>query len=108
MTPLRTSAANCPNHTGLTAQIREVLAQAPEPMSPYQIALATGAKADRVRGAISQMVNRTGSIVSIKTPRGIVYALYVRQVKAKAQPGSGQVAGRIVYPQFVYGASRLG
>ena len=104
----RTAAARCPNHTGATQAIREALERSPEPLSSYKLHLATGIKPEKIRGALSQMVNRTGSVVPIKGPRGTVYTLYVpRKPRPPADGGSGQVAGRIEYPGYVYGASRI-
>lgn len=100
--------AGHPAHTGVTQAIRDALARSPEPLSVYKIHLATGIKPEKIRSAIGQMVTRTGSIVCIKGdgPRSVTYALYERRPKPARE--SGNVAGRIVYPGYVYGASRLG
>lgn len=106
----RTAAANCPNHTGVTQAIRDALAQAGEPLSVYKIHLATGIAPEKIRGMLSQMVNRTGGVMSLPGPRGTVaYTLYSTARSASPKDGgSGKIAGRIEYPGYVYGASRLG
>lgn len=101
------SRAACPAHTGVTQQIREALARAPGPLSVYKIHLATGIKPDKVRSMISQMVNRTGSVVSLKGPKGIVYTLYERRPdKHRAPSTSGRRAAPITIGRgFRWGAS---
>lgn len=97
--------AACPAHTGVTQQIRDALARAPGPLSVYKIHLATGIKPDKIRSALGQLVNRTGSVVSLPGPKSAVYALYEKRPKKK--PETGKVAGRITYPQYRYGSTRL-
>lgn len=93
------------HNNGMAQSIRDVLKTSPEPMSCYQIALALGAKQEKVKHALSQMIVVSGGVVATKGVRGVVYGLYKTPEREKTK---GNVAGKIIYPGYVYGASRLG
>jgi hypothetical protein len=92
----------CPTHDGSSQAIRDALVRAGEPLSVYKLHLATGIEVEKIKSAVSQMVGRTGSIVSMPGPKGTVYALYGQYRKAReTQPsGSGCVAEYREHPQF--------
>lgn len=94
-------------HNGLARDIRLVLERSSEPLSAYKISLALGIRHSKVQTALITIISRTGGIVSIKTHRGVLYTVYGRAPKQEPKK-SGQLAGPITIPQYVYGGTRLG
>lgn len=100
---------NCPQHTGIAAEIRAALERAGEPLSVYKLFLATGILPKKIKSSIGTMIGRTGGVVSLSGPNGIVYALLKPKSAPTPNPSRpGQIAGRITIPQYRWGATRLG
>lgn len=102
--PLRIAAANCPQHTGTAALVRDALKRERRPLSIYQISLVAGIKYERVKKAISGMlVGSTGVIYRVKGANGVTYYTTERpderprEVRLRRGAGSGQIAGRITH-----------
>lgn len=90
--------------SGNTKLVLEELARSGGPLSVYGLSLATGLTHRQV-GSVIQWLRRCGEVTCEKRPKGNYYKLYE---KPKSGSGSGQIAGKIIYPGYVYGASRLG
>jgi len=109
---LRVSAANNPKHNGGSHRIRCALRDNGGWMSIDAICMATGLKRVQVRSSVTQMMGAGGSggILSIREHGVVLYSVY-RAPAPKAEPVAGEefkIAGRITYPNYRYGSSRLG
>jgi hypothetical protein len=92
----------CPAHNGLADQVRAVLRESDKPLTLHQIAFRVGTKPERVRNAVSDMVSRSGQVVSVKTSRGYAYALYSRRAPQPKPQQSGNVAGPKLIRGYIY------
>ena len=109
---LRAAAAKNTRHNGGSNRIRCALRDNGGWMSIDAICMATVLKRVQVRGAIGQMMGAGGSggIVSSRGHGVVLYSVY-RAPAPKAEPVAGEefkIAGRITYPNYRYGSSRLG
>jgi hypothetical protein len=95
-----TARTRCPSHNGNSRTIREILANSPEPLSRDKIAMLTGLKPDRVGDALNQMVARTGRVVSLRGPRGVVYTLYEKRPQDAPEQALGQIGRGWYRPDF--------
>lgn len=98
---MRQSAANCPQHTGAIALVRDALNRAGRPLSLYAISIAAGIKTERVKRAINGAMNFGGSggIYRINGANGVTYYTTIRPEQRQevrlTRAGSGQIAGPI-------------
>jgi hypothetical protein len=92
--------SGCNSHNGTARTIREILANSPEPLSRDKLALMTGLKPERVGDALNQMVARTGRVVSIRGPRGVVYTLYEKRPQDVPEQSLGQIGKGWYRPEF--------
>lgn len=101
---------NNPNHNGDASRVRTELARTNKPLSVYKLTMCTGLDADRVRRALSHLL-QVGGIVSELGPKRVTYyKLWTPKAKA-SDPVAGdeyKIAGPITIPQYRYGGTRLG
>jgi hypothetical protein len=90
----------CPSHNGNSRTIREILEKSPEPLSRDKIAMLTGLRPAQVGDALNQMVARTGRVVSIHGPRGVVYTLYEKRPQDVPEQTLGQIGRGWYRPEF--------
>jgi hypothetical protein len=110
MTALASARKNCPMHNGHVALVRDAMKRYGSRMSVYMIGKHSGLKTDQVKRALRAAMD-AGGVYKFDGGNGTTYYTLERPdftAKAKSKNGSGQFAGRITYPQFRYGSSRLG
>jgi hypothetical protein len=95
-----TARTRCPSHNGNSRTIREILEKSPEPLSRDKIAMLTGLRPAQVGDALNQMVARTGRVVSLRGPRGVVYTLYEKRPQDAPEQALGQIGRGWYRPEF--------
>lgn len=106
----KNGVANAPG-AGTAAAIRKALAIAGEPCTKGRISYITGINVETVERALQQLVGRTGGVVAIEGSKPRKYDLSAAAGKTERRlrrGGSGQLAGPITIPGYVYGGTRLG
>lgn len=94
-----------PKNQPHTAEIvRAALKEAGRPMSVYELHLATGMKATRIKSALQGLTWSTGGVVCKREGGAYRYSIYVAP-KPKTESGSGQIAGTITIGRgYMWGA----